>query len=485
LSIQVPPPEPPSRRFQRSHSIQPWFTIALVAGDAACFSLALLASYWYRYKSHLDHLPITGGEVPQFLPYLYAIPVIASVGVLALAGTKSYSQKRGRSFVDETYGVIGGVGIASVLLLAASALYRAFLYSRLVAFYLGLAAAVILVLYRAGMRLVLQGLRRRGRGATRALVVGTSAGADALISRLEMFPQYGYQLLGVVDDGLAVGEQYRGIPLVGGSAELSRLVHRFGIDEVFIALPRSDHRQILRLINQCDDLDVEFKIVPDLLGVIASGVVADDIDGIPLVGVRRNRLVGFNLVLKRVFDLVVGTLLMVPGIPLMAVIAVAIRLDSQGPVIYRQERVGRGEKPFIAYKFRSMVVDAEAASGPVFAARDDPRSTRVGRFLRRTSFDEVPQIFNVFKGEMSLVGPRPERPAFASQFNAEVPGYVRRHEVPPGITGWAQLNDLRQETPIEQRTIYDSYYVDNWSLGFDLKILILTFARVFFHRNAY
>lgn len=485
MSVEVPDPGPPPRRFQRSHSIQPWFTIALLAGDAICFGLALLASYWYRYLSHLDHIPITGGEVPRFMPYLYAIPVIAIIGVLALAGTKSYAQKRGRSFVDESYGLVGGLGIASVVLLAASALYRAFQYSRLVAFYLGLAAAVILILYRGSMRLVLQALRRRGRGATRALVVGTSAGADALISRLEMFPQYGYQLLGLVDDSLAVGEQYRSLAVVGGSADLSRLVHRFGIDEVFVALPRSDHRQILGLINQCDDTDVQFKIVPDLLGVIASGVVADDIDGIPLVRVRRNRLVGFNLVLKRVFDLAVGVLLMVPGVPLMLIIAIAIKLDSRGPVIYRQERVGRAARPFIAYKFRSMVVDAEAATGPVFAARDDPRSTRAGRFLRRTSFDEVPQIFNVFKGEMSLVGPRPERPAFASQFSAEVPGYVRRHEVPPGITGWAQLNDLRQETPIEQRTIYDSYYVENWSLGFDLKILILTFARVFFHRNAY
>ncbi|HEV3232262.1 MAG TPA: undecaprenyl-phosphate glucose phosphotransferase, partial [Candidatus Dormibacteraeota bacterium] len=383
------------------------------------------------------------------------------------------------------YGVVGAIGIGAVLLLAAMALYRGFSYSRLVVFYLGAVAVVLILAYRLLMRLALAALRRRGLGTTRAVVVGTGGGADALIGRLQMFPHYGYEIVGVIDDSLPEGDDYHGHPVLGESQELCRLIHRHGIDEVFVALAKPDHRAILRLINQCDDVHVEFKIVSDLLEVLTSGVVADDIDGIPLVGVRRNRLVGFNLVLKRAFDVAVGAVLMLPGAVVMAAIAVAIRLDSPGPVVYRQERVGRGERRFVAFKFRSMVDHAEARSGPVFAQRDDPRLTRVGRFLRRTSFDEIPQVFNVFRGEMSLVGPRPERPHFVSQFSAEVPGYVRRHEVPPGITGWAQVNDLRQETSIEQRTIYDSYYVENWSLAFDFKILVLTFLRIFFHRNAY
>ncbi|MHB8507640.1 MAG: undecaprenyl-phosphate glucose phosphotransferase [Candidatus Dormibacteria bacterium] len=470
-------------RMHRAHSVQPWFTIALLLGDALGVAAALVLAY--RYRFYVDRIPIPGVEVPNFVPYVRGIPVLWAAVIPALAANRAYVQKRGRSFVDEVYSLVGGVGMGSVLLLAAMSLYRGFSYSRLVVFYMGLAGTVILVFFRLGMRAVLGILRSNGRGITRALVVGTGMGAEELINRLEMFPQYGYQLVGVVDDGLVEGEDYHRLPVLGDSKELCRLIHRYGIDEVFVALPRADHRQVLRLINQCDDSQAVFKIVPDLLGVITTGVEADDIDGLPLVSVRRSRLVGANVLVKRIFDLVLGALLLIPGSVVMALIALAIRINSPGPVIYRQERVGKDLHNFTAYKFRSMVDNAEAETGPVFAQRDDPRMTAVGRFLRRTSFDEIPQIWNVFKGEMSLVGPRPERPHFVAQFNAEVPGYVRRHEVLPGITGWAQLNDLRQETPIEQRTIYDSYYVENWSLPFDLKILFLTFARIFFHRNAY
>jgi exopolysaccharide biosynthesis polyprenyl glycosylphosphotransferase len=364
-------------------------------------------------------------------------------------------------------------------------LYRGFSYSRLVMVYMAVVSVVVLIVFRGLMRVALAQLRRRGMGTTRALVVGSGSGADALIHRLEMFPEYGYELVGVVDDRLEKGGEYHRLPVVGDSQDLSHLIMRDQVEEVFVALAEPDYHKILSMVAACSDTAAEFKIVPHLLEVITSGVVADDIDGIPLVGVRRSRLVGVNLLVKRVFDRVLGTLLLIPGLPLMALIAVMIKLDSPGPVLYRQERVGKDDRVFTAYKFRSMVADAEADTGPVFTSRDDTRITRAGRFLRRTSFDEIPQILNVLKGEMSLVGPRPERPHFVERFNAEVPGYADRHAVPPGITGWAQLNDLRQDTSIEQRTIYDSYYVENWSVGFDLKILVTTFLRIFFHRNAY
>lgn len=408
--------------------------------------------------------------------------------VICLALNRAYTRPRGRAYLDEAYGIIGGSFIGAVVLLALMSVYRGsngFPYSRLVLVYFAIAMAVLAIAFHGVMRLVLAQLRRRGLGVTRAVVVGSGGGADALIHRLEMFPEYGYELIGVVTDDLPIGEEYLRVPVIGDSDDLAHLVMRHNVDEVFIALPHADNRRTLHLIETCADTDAEFKIVPDLLEVITSGVVADDIDGIPIVGVKRTRLFGANLLLKRVFDFVLTVILLVPGLPLMALIALAIRLDSPGGVIYRQERVGRHGKPFTAYKFRSMVEDAEAGTGPVFASRDDPRTTRVGGFLRRTGLDELPQVLNVLRGEMSLVGPRPERPHFVSQFEEEIPGYIQRHTVPPGITGWAQLNDLRQDTPIEQRTIYDSYYVENWSLTFDLKILVTTFFRVFFHRNAY
>ena len=446
---------------------------------------ALLISYWYRYNSHLDKIPVPGSEAPDFARYLQAIPVLVVIMATALAVNRAYAQTRGRSFVDEAYGLIGGMFVGSILILAVMSLYRGFSYSRLMVIYVAALSAVLLIVFRLVMRVTLSRLRRRGLGTTRALVVGSGAGAEALIHRLEMFPEYGYELIGVIDDHLRLGEDYHRVPVIGGRGDLAHMVMRHSVDEVFMALPPGDDRELLGLIDVIADTRAEIKILPGLLDIMASGVVADDIDGIPLVGVRRSRLVNANLVVKRVFDLVLSVLLLIPGIPLMAIIAIAIRLDSPGPAVYRQERVGKDGRAFTAYKFRSMMQDAEADTGPVFTSRADPRITKVGRFLRRTSFDEVPQVLNVLRGEMSLVGPRPERPHFVALFEQEVAGYAQRHEVRPGITGWAQLNDLRQDTSIEQRTIYDTYYVDNWSLTFDLKILVTTFIRVFAHRNAY
>jgi exopolysaccharide biosynthesis polyprenyl glycosylphosphotransferase len=474
-----------ARRRARSRAIQPWFTVALVVGDGLFVGLAVLVSYWYRYKSGLDKIPVPGESAPEFERYVQAIPVVVLVMLITLLLNRGYIQARGRALLDESYGIIGGLAMGAVLLLAIMALYRGFSYSRLMVIYVAISAAVLVLVFRSIMRVVLSQLRRHGLGTTRTLVVGSGTGADAIIHRLEMYPEYGYKLVGVVDELLPAGSEYNRLPVLGDTSELPHVVMNNNVEEVFIALPQVDHRHILRLIGTCEDLDVEFKIVPDLLEVITSGVIADDVDGIPIIGVRRSRLVGINVVLKRVFDTIFGILLLIPGLPLMAVIAIAIRLDSPGPVIYTQDRVGRHGKVFGIHKFRSMVPDAEAKSGPTFAERDDPRTTRVGRFLRRTSLDEVPQVFNVLKGQMSLVGPRPERPHFVTQFEHEIPGYEQRHDVHPGITGWAQLNDLRQDTAIEQRTIYDTYYVENWSLAFDLKILVTTFTRLFFHRNAY
>ncbi|MFY9614332.1 MAG: undecaprenyl-phosphate glucose phosphotransferase [Candidatus Dormiibacterota bacterium] len=455
----------------------------MAAGDAVCVAAAVLLAYHYRF--HFDRIPIPGTEPPSFERYVAAIPVVIVVLVVSLAINRGYTQTRGRAFLDEIYGLIGGVTVGSILLLAMMSLYRDFSYSRLVTVYMAVVAIAILVAFRGLMRVALSQMRRRGLGTTRALVVGSGSGADALIHRLEMFPEYGYELIGVVDDRLEQGSEYNRLPVVGDTQDLNHLIMRHDIEQVFVALAEPDYHKILRMVAGSSDTSAEFKIVPHLLEVITSGVVADDIDGIPLVGVRRSRLVGFNLVIKRVFDRAFTVVLLIPGLPLMGVIAVLIKLESRGPVMYSQERVGRGGHTFTAYKFRSMVKNAEADTGPVFTSRDDPRTTRVGRFLRRTGLDEIPQVFNVLRGDMSLVGPRPERPHFVEQFNEDVPGYAERHAVPPGITGWAQLNDLRQATSIEQRTIYDSYYVDNWSLGFDLKILLATFIRVFFHRNAY
>jgi exopolysaccharide biosynthesis polyprenyl glycosylphosphotransferase len=226
-------------------------------------------------------------------------------------------------------------------------------------------------------------------------------------------------------------------------------------------------------------------MLPDLFEIITTRVSADVVDGIPLLGVRRSQVTGLAVLVKRGFDLLVSLTLLVLLSPLLAALAVAIRLSSRGPVLYRQKRVGMGNVVFTVYKFRSMVSDAEAETGPVFASADDARRTPVGRFMRRYSLDELPQLVNIIRGDMSLVGPRPERPYFVERFGAEIPRYLERHQVRPGVTGWAQVNDLRGDTSIADRTIYDIYYIENWSPAFDIKILLLTIGRTLFHKHAY
>ncbi|TMD41417.1 MAG: exopolysaccharide biosynthesis polyprenyl glycosylphosphotransferase [Chloroflexi bacterium] len=243
---------------------------------------------------------------------------------------------------------------------------------------------------------------------------------------------------------------------------------------------------MLHLIKTCDDLQVDFRMLPDVFEIITTRVSADVVDGIPLVGVRRSQVEGLGLVLKRAFDLVLAVLLLGLLSPILLLLALAIRLSStKGPVLFRQERVGKDGQIFTLLKFRSMIPDAEAATGPVFATADDQRRTAIGRLIRRFSLDELPQLLNIVRGDMSLVGPRPERPYFVERFGAEIPRYLERHQVRPGVTGWAQVNDLRGTTSIADRTIYDIYYIENWSLSFDIKILLLTIGRIFFHSHAY
>jgi exopolysaccharide biosynthesis polyprenyl glycosylphosphotransferase len=329
-------------------------------------------------------------------------------------------------------------------------------------------------------------LRRRGIGTERVLMVGTGTGSQLLIQRMSMFPQYGYLVVAVLDDQLTTGSTFAGVPVVGKTGDLRRLAPQLAVDQVFLALPDAPREQLLHLVKTCDDLQVEFKLVPDLLEVMSTRAAVDAIDGLPLIGIRRNKLRGRRALLKRAIDLAVSVPLLIVLSPLMLVIAVLIKASSPGgPVLFRQPRVGLHDRRFTVYKFRSMIPDAEAQTGPVVARPDDDRCTPVGRWLRRLSLDELPQLWNIVRGDMSLVGPRPMPIFLVERFSEEIPRYVERHQVRPGLTGWAQVNDLRGGEAFETRAMYDIYYVENWSLALDLKILALTGARVLFQRHAY
>jgi exopolysaccharide biosynthesis polyprenyl glycosylphosphotransferase len=460
-----------------------WLSWVRAFADLLAIIAAVLLAYGYRF--HIDRIPIPGTEPPAFGYYLAATPVVALIFVSTFAFSGVYRIRRGRPLLDELFAIIGASALAGLITLALTSLYRGFLYSRLVLVYTAIIALALIAVTRIVLRRILTIQQRRGVGTDRVLVVGTGAGSELLLHRMTMFPEYGYTVCGVLDDRLEPGTMFAGSQVVGRVAELPAQVESRKIDQVFLALSGASHEEMLRLIKACDELQVDFRMLPDVFEIITTRVSADVVDGIPLVGVRRSQVQGLGLLVKRAFDLVVSLILVVVLSPFWLLLALAIRLSSPGPVLYRQERVGQGGKIFTVIKFRSMIADAEAETGPVFTARDDARRTAVGRFMRRFSLDELPQLINIIRGDMSLVGPRPERLFFVERFGAEIPRYLERHQVRPGVTGWAQVNDLRGATSIADRTIYDIYYVENWSLPFDIKIIMLTVGRILFHQHAY
>jgi exopolysaccharide biosynthesis polyprenyl glycosylphosphotransferase len=405
--------------------------------------------------------------------------------IVALAINQQYRSWRGRSLMEQLFSMTSGVALAGMLTLAAMSLLRGSQYSRLIFVYVIVIGVILMTMERYVLRQVETRLRRKGIGAERVLMVGTGAGSDLLIRRMSMFPQYGYHICGVVDDQLDPGTPFAGSSILGRIEALPRLIRDWRIDEVFLAVPGASRDELLHLIKTCEDQQVEFKIVPDMLEVMTTRVALDAIDGLPLIGVRRNRLVGGRAIVKRGMDILFSAIGLIVASPLMLVLAIVIKLTSRGPMLFRQERVGLRGRHFEVYKFRTMIDNAEAETGPVVATRGDDRCTPVGRVMRRLSLDELPQLYNVLRGDMSLVGPRPMRPFLVERYSGEVPRYLERHQVRPGITGWAEVNDLRGAAPVVDRAMYDIYYVENWSLVLDLKILVLTIVRLLFQRHAY
>jgi len=412
---------------------------------------------------------------------MMAIHVVTLLGVFFFY--KLYHRRRSLSRFDEFSTLFAAVSIGTFMAIAFTAfIFNRLEYSRWIVVYAWMWTLVLVSLGRLVYATVEQALRSRGVGADRVLIVGAGEVGQNLAQRIARAPRLGYRVVGFVDDDPSA--QGNGLPILGRTEHLPEIIDQQGIDEVIIALPNASHEELMDLISRCHRERVSIKVFPDVFQIIASEVSIGHLDGLPLLTVRDVALRGWKLTLKRVVDVVVSVVALVLLSPLMLLIALAIRLDSEGPVFYTQERMGLDAKPFKVIKFRSMRADAEAETGPVWAKADDPRRTRVGAFLRRTSLDELPQFINVLLGEMSVVGPRPERPVFVEQFRRSIPRYMDRHREKAGITGWAQVNGLRGDTSIWERTKYDIWYIENWSLWLDFKIMLMTLLRLFRDRNA-
>lgn len=451
--------------------------LALVAG---CW----LAAYWLRFHTPLAPPMRPGVEMPLLQDYLLQLLPILLVWGAAFHGFGLYRPRRLGSRLGEWVDVAKASTLGVLVLIAVMTfVFRGYAYSRVVIAYFWVLSIAVLSLWRAAFREVLRAARRRGLNLRRALVVGGAGPAAEIVEALRRRPDTGVQVLGMVGDKGHDG--HTPAPWLGRFEELRAVLDRHPVDLVFLALPYGELPRLPALLQEIGDDPVTIHLVPDVYGLASLRGGVEEFEGVPLIHLRESPLHGWNRVLKRALDLSVGGFALLVVAPLMGLIALAIRWTSPGPVLLRQERMGLDGRRFTMLKFRTMRADAEAETGPVWATADDPRRTRLGAWLRRFSLDELPQLVNVLRGEMSLVGPRPERPVFVEEFRRRFPGYMLRHKVKAGMTGWAQVNGWRGNTSLEKRLEFDLYYIERWSLGFDLKILAQTLWRGVFGKNAY
>ena len=458
--------------------------LSLVGLDVAAFAAGL------RLANDLHALISRFGKVSlQRLPRLEALAPLVAVQVVALLAVfffmRLYHQPRGVSRIDLAARLVRAVTFGVILTYAfTSFLFPSLAYSRSIPVYdwgTTLSCALLLRLFH---REAWAQLRQMGVGRTRVLIVGAGHVGQDLIARIHRQPKLGYEIVGVVDD-MPGRTRARGEAIVGRTSELADLVDALDVDEVMIALPEATRQVLLELISQCQHEGVSVRVFPDVFQMIAGEIQISALDGLPLLNVRDVALRGWRLTLKRAVDIGLSLGMLVALSPLMLFLAAVVKLESRGPAFFVQERMGLDARPFPMIKFRSMRIDAESESGAVWAVRDDPRRTRIGQFLRAWNLDELPQFVNVLLGHMSIVGPRPERPEFVAEFQRSMPRYMERHREKGGLTGWAQVNGLRGNTSIEERTKYDLYYIENWSLLFDFKIMIKTLFSGFRDPNAY
>ena len=342
------------------------------------------------------------------------------------------------------------------------------------------------ILMRNILRIALRSMRSKGYNQKHLLLVGYSRAAEEYIDRIQQNPQWGYVVRGILDDNVPAGTVYNGIKVIGRIANLSVILPANRLDEIAITLGLSEYYRLEEIVAMCEKSGVHTKFIPDYNKIIPTKPYTEDILGLPVINIRYVPLSNtFNAMVKRTMDVVGSIMAIIVSSPVMLLMCILIKLTSPGPLIYKQERVGLHNKTFRMYKFRSMEIQPEAEERKAWTVKNDPRVTGIGKFMRRTSIDELPQLFNILKGDMSLVGPRPERPFFVEKFREEIPRYMVKHQVRPGLTGWAQVNGYRGDTSIRKRIDCDLYYIENWSIGFDIKILFLTIFKGFINKNAY
>jgi len=468
---------------RRNDMLIPFLT---VLSDVIALECAFLLSYWLRFYSPLTHYFEVQYGIPPLESYLIASAVFIPVFLLVFRSRSMYGTRRNVHFSDEFFALVRLISIGMLIMMSATFFYRDFSFSRGVFILLWLTSIGTVVTGRFLVLHIEKSLYRRGRELKSVVIVGKNKTAEQIAQLFTTQKALGYEVLGYYADSPAPeNSPLARCKYLGSVERLPDDITPLRIQSALIALAHNEQEQLIALLRNTEGKNIEFMMVPDILELMTSRVRIQEIEGIPFIKLKDIPMTTWNRIIKRTFDIVFSLIIIILTLPLWLLIALLIKLTSPGPVLYVQERVGLDGKHFRLYKFRSMKVDAEKETGPKRSTPDDNRKTWIGKILRRTSLDELPQFWNVLRGDMSVVGPRPERPFFVEQFQEKIPRYLERHRVKTGMTGWAQVNGLRGDAPIEERTKYDIYYVENWSLVFDLKIISKTLYAVIFGKDAY
>ena len=460
------------------------FNRLLILMDAFITAVSFILAYYIKFYI-FEHGPGIG-VLPvkdYFMLLVYIVP-----GYLFLYfRCKVYTPKRTATGRHEVYRVLQAntIGIAALIIILYMIIHE-INYSRSVMAIFYVTNIFLTACARFVLRRTLRLMRRKGYNLKHILLVGYSRAAEEYINRILENPQWGYVVCGILDDHIPAGTLYRGVKVLGKLGNLEVILPENKLDEIAITLALKDYDFLEGIVDTCEKSGVHTKFIPDYNSLIPTKPYTEDLQGLPVINIRYVPLTNTgNRFVKRLMDIAGALFGIIVTSPIMLVCAILVKLTSKGPIIFKQERVGLHNKSFYMYKFRSMEMQSSKEEKKAWTVKNDPRVTSVGKFLRGTSLDELPQLFNILKGDMSLVGPRPERPLFVEKFKEEIPRYMVKHQVRPGLTGWAQVNGLRGDTSIKKRIEYDIYYIENWTLGFDIKIIFKTFLTGFVNKNAY
>ncbi len=462
------------------------FNRVLVLIDAVIMAASFMLAYFFKFYI----LTRGQGPGPGVLPaadYFKLLVFIIPITMLSYHFNDVYSPKRTIRRRFEIFGIFKAntIGIVALIILLYM-IIREFNISRSVMGFFYFFNIFLTSVFRWFLRKGLRDIRQKGYNIKHILLVGYSRAAEEYIDRIMDNPQWGYAAMGILDDHIPAGTLYKGVKVLGRLDNLEVILPANELDEIAVTLSLKDYDYLEHVVTTCEKSGVHTKFIPDYNSLIPSKPYTEDLMGLPVINIRYVPLTNsVNAMLKRLMDIVGSLFGIIITSPIMLVAAILVKLSSPGPIIFKQERVGLHNKPFCMYKFRSMGVQSAKEEKGGWTTKNDPRVTNVGKILRKTSIDELPQLFNILKGDMSLVGPRPERPQFVEKFKEEIPRYMVKHQVRPGLTGWAQVNGLRGDTSIRKRIEYDLYYIENWTLAFDIKIIIMTFFTGFINKNAY